>query len=775
MKTLRTLRDTSPNAAWTAGLAVTMSALPMFAAQAQQAATPATGEELPTVTVEGENAQANTLEATTGISRLPGRVQDIPQTVQVITQQTMQEQGVTTLEQALRNVPGVTVGIGEGGGGMNGDQFRIRGFQSKGDVYINGLRDFGVYVRDSFAYESVEVLKGPSSESFGAGTTGGAINSTLKQAHLGDKTDIEGQFGTGPLYRGVFDINKQLDETTALRVVGMVNEQDVADRDHVESNRYGIMADLGFGLGTDQTLHLNYLYQNGSRTPDYGVPIVTPKYGDVARYGSLGKPVTEWGVPRSTFYGKVTDHDDTEANMFTANFRREVNDWLTITNDSRVGYYTRNFATTVPGCSNGGARGQEPTEAQYDGSCVHEFLNGGNPDISFGGGNPGFDQTSWSGQNVTTAIAKFNTGFLRHEVVAGIDMYIVDDERTLISVAGDKGTSTIRNPIYANTTGYFLYANPLGNNGQRESTATDFGAFVSDRIWLTEQLSILGGIRYDSYSADYSFWCVGATCANGSDSWTNAESTTQFSSPKASVIWEPTANQTYYASWARSYSPQGMFPTNDITVVNPTQNNLEPEENETYEIGFKVSTPDGRLGFTGSLFRVDKSNAYYVDPITFDTVETGENQRVQGVELGMTGNITRAWTIQAAYAYYDSEIQTSTTASYIGNDVPFVSENNFTLWTTYELTQDVLTQVPGKLMIGGGITYASEYYTNSANTAIIPETFSLDALISYEYENYRIALNAYNLTDELNYAAGWGNRAVPSAGRTFTLTVGATF
>ncbi|QFR32843.1 TonB-dependent siderophore receptor [Ancylobacter sp. TS-1] len=765
MKTLKTLRDTAPNAALTAGLAVTMSALPMFAASAQQAAaTSGTEEELPTVTVEGEGSPANTLEATTGISRLPGTVQDTPQVIQVITQETMQQQGVTTLEQALRNVPGVTVGIGEGGGGMNGDQFRIRGFQSKGDVYINGLRDFGVYVRDSFAYESVEVLKGPSSESFGAGTTGGVINSTLKQAHIGDKYDFEGQFGSGPLYRGVFDVNKQLDATTAVRIVGMVNEQDVADRDNVESNRYGLMADVGFGLGTDQSLHLNFLYQNGDRTPDYGVPIIAPQTNtQKALYGTLGQPVTEWGVPRSNFYGKVTDTDQTEANMFTANYKREVNDWLTITNDSRVGYYTRYFSASVPECST---------------SCATTFFNGGNPPVTFGGGNPGFYQESWAGQNITTGIAKFTTGFLRHEVVAGLDMYFVNDERTLVSVYGSKGEQTMWDPVYANTTGYFLYQNPWGNNGQRNSSATDIGIFASDRIWLTEQLSVLGGIRYDSYTADYSQYCQyssRSTYCPPTLGWVSADTTTQFWSPKASVIWEPTNEQTYYVSWARSYSPQGMFPTNDVTVVNPSQNNLEPEENETYEAGFKISMLGGRLGFTGSLFRVDKSNAYYVDPVTLDTVETGENQRVQGVELGLTGNITDAWTIQAGYAYYDSEIQTATTASYVGNEVPFVSQNNFTLWTTYDLTKDVWKSLPGTLLVGGGITYADQYYTNTANTSIIPETFSLDALLSYQYENYRIALNGYNLTDELNYSAGWGNRAVPASGRTFTLTIGATF
>ncbi|MBB3772048.1 catecholate siderophore receptor [Angulomicrobium tetraedrale] len=751
-----------------------MTAVPLFGAAAQQVtAPPATTtaeEELPTVTVEGEGSPANTLEATTGLTRFPGTIQDLPQTVQVITQETMQQQGVTTLEQALRNVPGVTAGIGEGGGGMNGDQFRIRGFQAKGDIFINGLRDFGVYTRDSFAYESVEVFKGSTSEGFGLGTTGGAINMTLKEAHLGDKYDFEGQFGNGPLARGVFDVNKQFNNTSAIRIVGMVNDQDIVDRDNVSSNRWGLMADLGFGLGTDQTLHVNYLYQHGERTPDYGVPIVTPAFNDVARFGSLGQPVTEWGVPRSTFYGKVTDQDVTDVNMLTVNFKREVNDWLTVSNDTRIGYYTRDFATTVPGCATG------TTAAAYNASCTGQFFDGLDPAIAFGGGNPGYYQESWSAQNVTTLTAKFETGALRHEVVAGIDLNTVSSDRTLVSVNGSKGTSTIYNPIFENTTGYFLYSNPFGNNGERNSSATDVGLFVSDRVWFTDAISVLAGARYDNYQSDYRYWCVNTagTCTGSTGAWVDADSQTDFWSPKLSLIWEPTPFQTYYVSWAKSFTPQGAFPTNDITVVNPVQNNLEPEDNETYEAGFKISVLNGKLGFTGAVFQTDKSNAFYTDPVTGDSVETGENQRVQGVELGMTGNITDAWTIQANYAYYSSEIQTSTTASYVGNEVPFVSPNNFSLWTTYELSKH-WSQIPGKLLIGGGITYADEYFTNSANTAIIPDTFSLDALVSYAQGNFRIALNAYNLTDELNYSAGWGNRAIPASGRTFTVTVGATF
>ena len=79
--------------------------------------------------------------------------------------------------------------------------------------------------------------------------------------------------GTGELYRSTIDVNKQINSTTAMRAVGMWHDQDVLDRDHVESNRWGFLGSLGFGLGTDTTWIVNYLHQSGDRTPDYGVPM----------------------------------------------------------------------------------------------------------------------------------------------------------------------------------------------------------------------------------------------------------------------------------------------------------------------------------------------------------------------------------------------------------------------------------------------------------------------------------------------------------------------
>src|SRR5690606_28524027 len=147
--------------------------------------------------------------------------------------------------------------------------------------------------------------------------------------------------------------------------------------------------------------------------------------------------------------------------------------------------------------------------------------------------------------------------------------------------------------------------------------------------------------------------------------------------------------------------------------------------------------------------------------------------RVRGFEIGVSGRPTDAWTVGVSYSRLDSEILTSTTAENVGNRVANSPENAVSLWTSYELTKHL--DIEGKLDIGGGITYRDEYYTNSANSAIVPESFSLDAFVSYEYKNFNVALNAYNLTNRVNYNGSHNNRAIVEPARTFVLTVGAKF
>lgn len=711
------------------------------------------GLVLPTITVSGDAAPSNSLQAGTGLSRLPGDIRDVPQTVNVISQETIEQQGATTLEQVLQNVPGITVGIGEGNGGMNGDQFRIRGFQAKGDIYADGLRDFGVYMRDSFAFENVDVIKGPSSESFGMGTAGGAINNALKNARLGDHYSIEGTLGTGPLARGVIDLNKQIGETTAVRAVGMIHNQDLVDRDHVFSDRWGFLGSFATGLGTNLTWTLNYLHQEGNRKPDMGVPIIDP---DTDLGPVIGRPVTEYGVPRSNFYGKQSDADKPVVDMFTSRLTYEPTDWLTLSNDTRLAFNKRYWAQTVVTCT---------------GACLTSVLDGSfNAPYGFGG-PAGFVQDNWGIQNISTAVAKFDTGPLRHELVAGIDIFRQEDDRIQLANSVDntlKNAGTIGIPDYSSN-----YTVSRNLDSLKKATADNIALFASDRVWFTEQLSVLGGLRWDSYRARYDYTTAGV--------WNPAiKADNSFVSPKASVIWEPAPNQTYYVSWAKSFAPVGQFITNDNNSINitPGASDMTPEESVLWELGAKLNLLDDRLGLTAALFRVTKSNAKYVDPLTGDTVlgggDAGETRRVQGLELGLTGKITDAWTIQAAYAYMDSEVRSSDTLTNIGNRVGFVPEHAASLWTTYNIAAH-MPSLDGELLIGAGVVYQDSYFVNSANSSEIPATFSLNGLISYENDNFKVAVNGYNLTDELNYDAGFSSRAVVGAGRTVTLSAGVKF
>ncbi|WP_291180708.1 TonB-dependent siderophore receptor [Hyphomicrobium sp.] len=696
----------------------------------------------------------NTLQSGTGLGRLQGNYQSTPQIVNVISQERIREQNLTTVDQALRAVPGVTVSIGEGNGGMNGDQFRIRGFDAKGDLYVDGLRDFGVYVRDSFAYEQVDVLKGPTSESFGMGTTGGVVNLRQKTAHLGDAASAEVTVGTDSFVRSIIDVNKQINETTAARAVGMYHDQDFADRDHSTAERWGFLGSLGFGLGTDTELTINYLHQNNDHMPDFGVPVV------IAPGAAAGLPVTEFGVPRSNYYGKPTDKDESTVDMLTARLSTNVNPWLTIQNDTRFEFFDRDFSSTPASCARG-----TPT------SCNELFFSTGDATYAFGGGGGvSYEQESWGFQNITTAIAKFNTGFLRHEAVAGFDFFYQDDERLGKSYVGSKDAGTILNPDYS--VDYSIVDNP---NNQKKSDAVNYAFFASDRVWLTPEFSLLGGIRWDSYTANYSY----TTTSTGA--W-NPELTseTEFWSPKLSAIWEPTKAQTYYVSWATSATPAGQFITSGVNPIgtSPGQDNLEPEENESYEIGAKYSLLGGRLGLSAAAFRVDKSNAYY-SPDGVTIVQSGEEQRVQGVELGLNGLITDKWTVAIAYAYFDSEITYANDASLIGNHVPNVPENSASIWTTYDIAS--LVNVPGKLLVGGGVTYAQDMYIRSDEANKVPESVVVDGLISYEVDRYRFAVNGYNLTDELYYDSSFqgstasASRATPAPGRSFTFTAGIKF
>jgi catecholate siderophore receptor len=700
-------------------------------------------------------------KVSSSIATLPS-VEDAPQVINVISGETLAEQGVVSLEQALRNVPGITTQIGEGGV-MNGDQFFIRGLAAKDDIYTDGLRDFGVYTRDSFNYGQVEVLKGPSSTTLGRGTTGGGINTTSKTPYLETGGSIALAGGSAEYGRATADWNHVLGAGIAVRLNAMVHQNEVEGRDLIRSERWGLAPSIGFGLDGATSFTLAALYQEDERVPDYGLPTAT--------VNGIGVPVTELGAPSNFFYGFEADTDETQVFTATARLRHEVNDDLVLTSDTKYGSYTRYFQQTPVSCGT-------TASTAIPVPCSTALIDNDPatiPLISVGGPGP-YDQTTDGVQNVSTLSYTGNLGGFRNELLAGWDVSWQHNDRDQFNYASRLATKTLFDPV--------RLPNPTlaaVKNNIRDTTAKDVSIFISDRFWFTEQWSVSGGVRAQWYEVDQNTTAFNATTCNGVTGtfptcYTPLSSNSKLVTPRVSVIFEPTMTSSYYVSYATSATPPGITVSNGSTIGAPGTGNsvgtsdLDPEENESLEVGAKFQLFGDRLLVQGAVFQVKKNNAKEIDPLSNAVIRSGDSQEVTGFELGAGGAITDQWSINASYAYTDSETTESATAANIGKRVPFSPEQAASLWTTYNF----LGAFAG-LEIGAGVTHQGDVALNATNTAFAPEFTSLDALISYGWDRYRLSLNAYNLADELYYSQVHGSRVVPAAGRNFIATLGVVF
>lgn len=774
------------------------------------------------VTVTGE---ARPLDRATGLSVLQTTVQDTPQAVSIITADQLRKQGVNTLEGALRNVPGITIAIGEGGT-LSGDQFKIRGFDAKDDVYVDGLRDFGAYTRDSFNYEEVQVLKGPSGAMFGRGTTGGAINTISKPPKLDDVTSLDAYAGQGRYHRALADINHRLGDTSAVRVTLMGNSTGVVDRDMIYSDRWGAAVTLGLGLGTRTSLTISALHQHDHQRPDYGV-IVVQRPGDITAL-----PVTEYGVgvERSSFLGYRNDIDRSDTDMLTVRAAHEVNDKVRLTSDTRYGVYSRYF--------------QYSTLDQCVAACAAALFDN-NPATEAFGGNGGqgpYAMDAWGLQNISTARIDYDLGRLRNQLIVGLDVARQQNDKLIYAYALPPGFATrqaIPRPLVTpdpnfppgysvlrafpgqnincagagNCTtevkGVTVFTNTVGTAVEEsKGSSADAGIFLTDRLWLRDTVSLIGSYRIDRYAAELS-----SVFFNNTTSKLKVEPTLK--SPRASLVWEPGADQTYYLSWGKSQTPQGTSIVGAAAALAVTTKDLAPEDSEIREAGAKVAIPRSELALTASIFDIRKDNALQTDPATgFLQAQSGERQEVRGVELGLTGKITPAWTVSAGYTLLDARIKesfvncavpTSTAGAptgvvcpvgvtaaipvlnsvAVGRQVTFAPRNSATLFSTYDLSRWI-----DGLSIGGDAVYQSRLFLGytarsvsfadratltALRIAEAPESLTFDAYVSYRRGPWRFALNGYNLADRLNYSQAFGTRATPAPGRTLIVSVGASF
>src|SRR5215470_1069402 len=276
--------------------------------------------------------------------KFPEPLLNTPKTVTVLSKEVLEDKNATTLKQAILSTAGVTLGTGEGGNAF-GDRFFIRGFDARNDVFIDGVRDSGVSVRENFFTEQVEILRGPGSSFAGRGTTGGAINIVTKQATT-EKSfyNMDTTFGTDKTKRVVLDVNQVISPTLAVRAGGLFQDAGVAGRDYIKDDRDGGFVAAKWTPVDAVKVTAGYIHTDIHGLPDFGVPYYRPSTASTA-----GGPFPDFGSNPNNWYGFVyRDFSQLKQYIGTINGEVDITPDLIISDKIRASHALLNYIGTLP-------------------------------------------------------------------------------------------------------------------------------------------------------------------------------------------------------------------------------------------------------------------------------------------------------------------------------------------------------------------------------------------------------------------------------------------
>ncbi|WP_218190962.1 TonB-dependent receptor [Enhydrobacter aerosaccus] len=735
------------------GLLVAPVALPQEAS-AQQ--TPAPGNPPPPPNADNKPADPNNAPAATmspvtvvaprpsqdftpppvSLGRVGDNVQDIPQSIVIINKALMQSQGATSLQSAIKNVPGVTIGAAEGG--SIGNNFNLNGFSARTDLYLDGMRDPAQYYRDTFDLEQIEILMGPASMLFGRGSTGGVINQVLKKPSMRKFTDLSQSVTSNGLVRSTADINLPVGEDAAVRVPFMFQVGKTSTRNQTEVLDFGFAPSYKFGIGTPTEVTLYSLLQRNHDHVDYGVP-----------------PLNGWpaNVSPNNAYGYSSDYTDSNIAMVGATVEHKFNKDVRIRNQTQVNYVSTYVVETAPnaiGTIN--SAGVFTQVTYYPGAAQNLWVRQQSHDRNI------IDLTI---DNQTEFQAKFDTGPVKHDFLAGMEIGYESYRNQNYTRTGTCGSTTFT----ASYTGCTSLLYPSGGNSYLPEVATNLatsqanwvGIYGNDNIQLLPWFKLVGGVRQDIYTAQIGNSVNSANTA-GNTTVPYQQQTVTFTSVRTGPIIEPTPEQSYYFSYSTSFNPslEQLTSTTGSSILPPTTN-------EAFEVGAKYDLLKKNLSLTGALFQITQYNAR--SPNGDGTYSATGNIRVKGARIGVAGRITEDWQVFGGYTYLDGRIINGIGSGTAGNVPLNTPRDSATLWSTYTFAK--------KYEIGGGPTYIGQRYANNTNTVTVPGFVRWDATAAYKLEKYDVRLNVFNIGNVLYYdqvIASDGGRAVPGSGLTAMLT-----
>jgi len=689
------------------------------------------------------------------------------QTISVVKEEVLHQQGATTLTEALRNVPGAgTFYAGENGNTSTGDAVYMRGFDTSSSIYVDGVRDLGAISRDVFNTDQVEVTKGPAGTDYGRSAPTGAINMVTKQPSLEDSFAGSLGFGSGSYKRGTVDWNKSLTgmNGAAFRLNAVAQDAGVAGRHGIENDRWGLAPSFAFGLNTPTRVYVNLLHVKQSNVPDGGVLTMglpgysTPDRPADPQYRDYLSSAAR--VATSNFYGTASDHDDVTADMATVRVEHDFSPATKLRNTTRWGQTKQNYLLSSFMAS---GRSQNATTGVWaDGTLLTPDANDPSTWTISRLVNTR-DQVNKILTNQTVVTTSFDTGSVRHDLSAGLELtreeqvsYTLATTGTVPRVSVYYPDSSVSLPDYNRTGAH--------NDGSTDT----YAIYAFDTLKFNEQWQLNGGLRLDHYKTHYATY--GAT----GDTTLDLGKRGNLLNYKLGVLYKPAPNGSIYANYALSQQPPGgsnfALSSSASSAANP---NMDPQKAKTFEIGTKWELLDKRMLVSGALFRTEVINEIVSNPDgTYD--QTGK-KTVQGVELALTGQITPAWGVMAGYTYQKTKVATGAVVTSDGSSgLTYTPKDALSLWTTYQL--------PFGLTIGGGVRYSGGLKRGTDGAVGTPKYtesyWVFDAMASYRVnKNWDVQLNVYNLFDK-DYVAAInksGYRYFPGIPRSARITANFRF
>ncbi len=657
--------------------------------------------------------------ATRSSTRTDTRLLDIPQSISVVTQDQIRDQNITSIGEAIRYTPGITLHQGEN----NRDQVIIRGNSSSADFFVDGARDDVQYFRDIYNIDRVEILKGPNAMAFGRGGSGGLINRVSKTADGNRIRQVTLQGGSFDNRRASTDIGDKVNDKLSLRL-NAVYEKSGTFRQFGNLERYGVSPTATISLGDNTDLKVGYEHFHDSRFNDRGIP---------------SQNGTAYKTNPSTFFGNPNlNNSDATINSEFATLSHEFSPTLKIRNYTR---YTDNVKF-------------------YQNVYVAGSVNSSTNNLNISAYNNAVKRQNFTNQ--TDITKKFSTGSFSHTALIGAEI-AKQNSQAFRNTGFFNNTSTTTsvsasNPITLTPITFRQSATDADNT----SEVNIYAGYIQDQVDISKYLQLTAGLRYDIFEMKFH------------NDRTNQDfsRTDGLFSPRAGIVLKPQDNLSIYTNYSVSYLPSSGDQFSTLTAQTQA---LRPEKIQNYEIGTKWDVTQ-KLNLSAAIYQLDRTNTRAPNPAnpTVDFILTGAT-RTRGVEFSSTGKITDKWQIIAAYAYQDAIILKPVAASTAGatipagNKVALVPKSMKSLWNKYDLTE--------AFAAGLGIINQSNQYAAVDNSVKLKGFTRFDGALYYKINpSYRLQLNAENLlgTKYIQTADG-NNNLQPGSPRAVKVSLIANF